>query len=156
MRPALPIALALLGLLFLMAMPLAAQEQDNELLAMEYGTVFGYDLTNEAMESGQEYSFLLQLSPEIEAGASFIQGTGVLNASFFRIDYAIGPASVQLQTGVYNAALGYGLGAEYVLLSRSFEGVNTQLAASLDYFTSSALGIDNGTVSVGIAASLGI
>jgi hypothetical protein len=63
---------------------------------------------------------------------------------------------VQLQTGVYNAALGYGLGAEYVLLSRSFEGVNTQLAASLDYFTSSALGIDNGTVSVGIAASLGI
>jgi len=156
MRPRVRIGLITVVMVLVLAATAAAQEQDNQLVSMEYGTLFGYDISTNNVVTGQEFAFLLRLSGEVEAGASFVQGTGVLNGSFFRLDYALGPAAIQLATGMYNGTLGVSLGGEFVPLSRSFQGITTELSTSVEYLASNGLGIDNGTVAVTIAASLGI
>lgn len=136
---------------------LSAQTAGQRIMSMEFGTVFGYDLDSDTVESATSYSFLLHLSPNLAAGASFLQGTGVMNASFFRIEYSLDEAiGVQLFSGLYNTALGYGVGAEYAVAGRSFGGLTTALTVSLQYYISSTLGIDNGTTAVGISAALGL
>jgi hypothetical protein len=161
MRPTVRIGLMAGVMILVLAATAATQEEDTRLLSMEYGTLFGYDISTNGVVTGQEFAFLLRLSDEVEAGASFIQGTGVMNAQFFRLDYAFGPAAVQMSAGLYNTTVGGGtlgvsLGAEFVPLSRSFQGVTTELSTSVEYLASTGLGIDNGTAAVTIAASLGI
>jgi hypothetical protein len=150
------LGLVLALLLAFGAANISAQEENPELFAMEYGTVFGYDLSTPALVNGQEYAFLISLSPQVQAGASFIQGTGVLNANFLQLRYAMGQLAVNMKSGTYNGNLGFGVGAEYTALSKSYQGVSNRLVISADYFVDSTLGFDVGTPAVGISFSMGM
>jgi len=136
-----------------------AQEDSPQLFSMEYGTVFGYNVDTTAVntiENGQEFAFLISLAPQIQAGASFIQGTGRLNANFLQLRYAMDGLAVNMKTGTYNGNLGYGVGGEYVALSKSYQGVSNRLVVSADYFVDTTNGFDNGTVAVGISFAMGM
>jgi hypothetical protein len=140
----------------------AAQEQGPQLFAMEYGTVFGYDLNGNTVESGQEYGFLVSLSPQVQAGASFIQGTAALNAEFFRLRYSIAPLAVNIKVGQVGTAppanFGYAVGGEYTALSNSFQGVSNRLVISADYIvdTTAGAGFDVGIAAIGISFAMGM
>jgi hypothetical protein len=151
------LGLMLAALLTFGAASAAGQEQQSpELFSMEYGTVFGYDLNNNALVNGQEYAFLISLSPQIQAGASFIQGTGVLNANFLQLRYAMDKLAVNMKTGTYNGNLGYGVGGEFVALSKTSEGIRNRLVVSADYFVDSNAGFDQGTAAIGISFAMGM
>jgi hypothetical protein len=137
----------------------AAQEQGPQLFAMEYGTVFGYDLAGNTVESGQEYGFLVSLSPQVQAGVSFIQGTAALNAEVLRLRYSIAPLAVNIQVGQVGAAptnLGYIVGGEYTALSNSFQGVSNRLVISADYIVDTTAGFSVGIAAIGISFAMGM
>jgi hypothetical protein len=135
---------------------LAAQEGGPQIFSMEYGTVFGYDLAGNNVVNAQEYAFLISLAPQIQAGASFIQGTAPLNANFLQLRYGLGDFAVNMKSGTYGGNLGFGVGAEYAALQKSVQGVTNRLVVSVDYFVNNTGGFDNGTIGVGISFSMGM
>lgn len=157
------LGLVLAALLTFGAASAAAQEQQSPgLFSMEYGTVFGYDLNGNNVESGQEYGFLVSLSPQIQAGASFIQGqaTASLNADFFHLRYSIEQLAVNIKAGQVGTApptnLGYAIGGEYTALSNNFQGVSNRLVVSADYIVDTTQGFDVGIATVGISFAMGM
>ena len=141
------------------AVSATAQESGNQILSMEYGTIFGYDLNAAPAQvvSGQGFSMLFTMSPELQAGVTFVQGTAPLNnISFFRLRYGMDGIGVNLYTGQFNGALGFGAGADYTLFQREYQGVMTNLTIGMSYFAGVASGINNGTIGLGISAGLGM
>lgn len=162
------IVLAVAALLTVTSALAVAQNADSDIVGIENGINFGYNLGTSDIGSGQELGIHLTVAENTQAGFVTIQGDGA-NYPYFsllKIQYFISdrvgvsvvagrtapPAAVPPLTN-----LATGVGMFFNVFQREFAGnIATVLKLKMDYLVDVTLGIDTGTISVGIAGKIGI
>jgi hypothetical protein len=161
------IVLAVTALLAFSAALAAAQDADNDILGIENGINFGFNLDTSDIGSAQELGIHLTVADNTQVGFVIITGDGTANYasySLLRIQYFLGPRiglSVAVgKTGVVapplpNVATGAGMFLN--IFRRDFaETITAVLKLKMEYLVDLNLGIDHGLISVGIAGKIGL
>jgi hypothetical protein len=138
---------------------LFAQSADQDIVGIENGVVFAYNLNTDALGVGQETVINLTVTDSIQAGFTYIDGNGGLaDHTLLRLNYLILRGfGMTVSAGLTGGNPAAGIGFFINLFSRTFQDVLfTSLGLRIDYLTNTATGITGGVLAMGLSAKIGL
>ena len=143
---------------------------DNQVLGIEAGLIAGYRLFDGQLVAGQSFSLNLSVARNVQVGFSSGTLTGgapltdayaLLKIGYFMtpwLGFNISVGSVVLDVGgAGTIAPGIGAGVFFNAFSnKSLETFSTALKIKLDYLADTTRGINNGTITFGLAGVFGL
>ncbi len=152
----------LAGLILLVAAGLWAQSGDQQIVGIETGVVFAYNMdpANEGLGVGQSMTINLTVAPSVQAGFTYVDGDGanMPNQTLLRIHYFVArQIGLSVAAGISggNAAAGIGIFAN--AFGQTFQNtLFTAFGIRIDYTLDTTLGLDAGLLTFGLAAKVGM
>jgi hypothetical protein len=139
-----------------------AQDTDHRAFGLELGLIGGYDIGAEAPLMGRTFSFVIPVNDSLQFGMNAIDATVATTTAnnyilmtaqyFFTSDLG-----VQLLTGQGPTQIGAGLNVFFnILKSTEEDALSSTLRTQLGYLVDTSDGLENGSITLGFIATLGI
>ena len=143
---------------------------DNQVLGIEAGLIAGYRLFDGQLVAGQSFSLNLSVARNVQVGFSSGTLTGgapltdayaLLKIGYFMtpwLGFNISVGSAVLDVGgaaTITPAIGAGVFFN-AFSNKSLESFSTALKIKLDYLADTTNGLDNGTITFGLAGVFGL
>jgi hypothetical protein len=149
-----------LALLALGTGALFAQSAEQNIIGIENGVVFAYNLGTDGLGVGQETAINLSINDNLQAGFVFINGDGgnLPNQTMLRLHYLAGNrfgVSIGAGTTGGNALAMLGLFGN--IFSRTFQDtLYTALGFRVDYMINTGVAVTDGILSMALVAKVGM
>jgi hypothetical protein len=153
-----------MAVLVLIAGAVAAQNTDHRVFGLELGVIGGYDVGAEEPLSGRVFSFVIPVNDSLQFGVAAIDATistapPTGNAYvMMTAEYFITPElGVQLLSGSGPQEIGGGLNVFFnILKNQPEDSLSSSLRAQAGYLFDTTDGVDNGSINLGLVASVGL
>ncbi len=147
-------------LLFLTFVPLVGQAFAVEMIGIENGVVFGYNLGTNGLGIGHEFGIRLNLTEAMQVGFVYITGDGANMNTFtlLKIEYTVMPLlGVTMASGMTNNNLAVGIGVFSNILTNTVANrVITVLRIKFEYLYDATTSLDNGIIAASLTARIGL
>lgn len=150
------------AILLVLAAAAPAQTSQQQIVGIETGVVFGYNLdpATQGLGTGQEMAISLSVAENMHAGFAYVQGdaANMPNLSLLRFNYYVAERiGVAVSAGMNGANATGGVGLFASILGRTFEDtLYTGLGIRVEYLVNVATGVEEGLLMAGLSARVGI
>ena len=150
------------AILLVFAAALPAQSSQQQIVGIETGVVFGYNLApaTQGLGTGQEMAISLSVAQNMHAGFAYVQGDGanMPNLSLLRFNYFVADRlGLAVSAGMDGANPTGGVGLFASILGRTFEDtLYTGLGLRVEYLVDLTTGVEEALLMFGLGARVGI
>ena len=150
------------AIVLLLAAALPAQTSEQQIVGIETGVVFGYNLdpATQGLGTGQEMAISLSVADTLHAGFAYVQGDGanMPNLSLLRFNYFVAERlGLAVSAGMDGANPVGGVGLFASILGRTFQDtLFTGLGIRVEYLVDLTAGVEEGLLMFGLGARVGI
>ncbi|MFP4115386.1 MAG: hypothetical protein ACOC2Y_09750 [Spirochaetota bacterium] len=138
-----------------------AQSAEQQIVGIENGVLFAYNLNTDDLGVGQETAINLSLTDSIQAGFVYIDGdggTGLPDHTLLRLSYLIqGGLGMNVSAGLRGGNPAAGVGIFANVFSQTFQDtLFTALGLRVDYLTTTAVAVTEGVLTAGLSVKIGM
>ena len=151
---------AIIAALLLLPGVAFCQQADGNIIGIENGVLFAYNINTGGVGVADEMSIHLTVADSAQTGFAFVAGDGINfpNFTLFKLQYFLNQRfGINIVAGSSGVNMATGVGLFFNLFRRNIaENVVTILKLKMDYLINVALGIQNGLIVVGISGKIGM